>query len=87
MTDVAGVGKLVAMLEAAQVDREVIGYRMKLVALADRFAAGERSTIAAEAQAHADALVCLMEEAPLTKRRKIDYLIDRYEALRLNCLS
>ena len=69
-------------MEAAQVDREVIGYRMKLVALSDRFAAGDRSAIAAEAQADADALVCLMEEAPLRKRSKIDYLIDRYEALR-----
>lgn len=75
------------MLDADHVDREVIGYRMKLVALADRFAAGERSAVAAEAQAHADALICLMEEAPLVKRRKIDHLIDRYEALRVSCAS
>ena len=71
------------MLEGATVDREVIGYRMKLFALLDRFIAGERSVIAREAQAHADALMCLMEEAPLQKRAKIDNLIDRYESLRL----
>lgn len=75
------------MLEAAKVDREIIGYRMKLFALSARFQDGERSSIAAEAQALADALVCLMEEAPLRKRKKIDYLIDRYEALRRRCLS
>ncbi|RYE55504.1 MAG: hypothetical protein EOP18_05800 [Rhizobiaceae bacterium] len=73
------------MLESSAVDREVIAYRMKLVALIDRFMAGERSLIAIEAQAHADALVCLMEEAPLAKRPKIDHLIDRYESLRINC--
>lgn len=78
---------VVPMLEAAQVDREIIGYRMKLVALYDRFEAGERSTIATEAQAHSDALICLMEESPLAKRRKIDHLIDRYEALRVSCAS
>lgn len=75
------------MLEAATVDREVIGYRMKLVALLDRFMAGERSLIAIEAQAHADALICLMEEAPLRKRAKIDHLVDRYESLRISCAS
>jgi hypothetical protein len=40
--------------------------------------------IAAEAQNYADALTCLLEESPLGKREKIDYLIDRYEALRIN---
>jgi hypothetical protein len=76
------------MLEGATVDREVIGYRMKLVALLDRITAGgERSLIAIEAQAHADALICLMEKAPLRKRAKIDYLIDRYESLRVSCAS
>ena len=75
------------MMEAAWVDREVVGYRMKLVALLDRFMAGERSLIAIEAQAHADALICLMEESPLPKRAKIDHLIDRYESLRVSCLS
>lgn len=29
-----------------------------------------------------DALICLLEEAPFRKRKEIDYLIDRYEALR-----
>jgi len=75
------------MLEGPQVDREVIGYRMKLVALLDRYMAGERSLVAAEAQSNADALICLLEEAPLTKRAEIDYLIDRYEALRGMCSS
>jgi len=75
------------MLEGAQVDREIVGYRMKLVALLDRFVAGERSQIAIEAQVHADVLICLMEEAPLQKRAAIDYLIDRYESLRGSCAS
>jgi hypothetical protein len=80
-------GTFAGMLEAAAVDREVMEYRTKLVALLDRFMAGERSLIALEAQAHADALICLMEEAPLPKRQKIDHLIDRYESLRSNCAS
>lgn len=75
------------MLEPATIDRELIGYRMKLWALASRYDAGERSAVAVEAQDHADALVCLMEEAPLEKRAKIDGLIDRYEALRVSCSS
>jgi hypothetical protein len=33
------------------------------------------------------ALTCLLEEAPLGKRERIDHLIDRYEALRISCLS
>lgn len=75
------------MLEGAQVDREIVGYRMKLVALLNRFMAGERSLVAIEAQAHADALICLMEEAPLQRRAAIDYLIDRCESLRGSCAS
>jgi hypothetical protein len=75
------------MFEASNIDREVMVYRTKLIALLDRFMAGERSLIAIEAQAHADALVCLMEEAPLRKRAKIDHLIDRYESLRMNCAN
>lgn len=75
------------MLEAAAIDREVMVYRTKLIELLDRFMAGERSLIAVEAQAHADALVCLMEEAPLPKRAKIDHLIDRYESLRIGCAN
>lgn len=71
------------MMEAAAVDREIIAYRMKLFALLDRFTAGERALIAMEAQAHADALICLMEEAPVEKRAKIDHLVDRYESLRI----
>lgn len=70
------------MLSRQQVFIEVAAYRLKLLALSDRFAAGERSTVAGEAQSCADALVCLLEEAPLSARPPIDYLIDRYEALR-----
>jgi len=68
------------MLAADQVVREIAGYRLKLLLLADRFAAGERSTIPLEAQSCADALICLMEEAS-AHRETIDYLVDRYEAL------
>jgi hypothetical protein len=75
------------MFDEAATEREVIAYRLKLLALADRYAAGARSLIAAEAQQCADALICLLEEAPLDKREKIDRLIDRYEALRSRCLS
>lgn len=66
---------------------EVIVYELKLVALSDRYAAGARSLITAEAQQCADALTCLLEEAPLGMRERIDHLIDRYEALRISCLS
>jgi hypothetical protein len=45
-----------------------------------------RSPIAKEAQTHADALVCLMEESPLPQRKAINYLVDRYEALRIASL-
>lgn len=71
-------------MEHAKVTEEIIGYRMKLVALSARFEAGERSSISSEAQNHADALTCLMEVAPLAKRTAIDYLIDRYETLRIH---
>ena len=40
-----------------------------------------------EAKSLADDLICLLEEAPLGKRARIDHLIDRYEALRISCLS
>lgn len=75
------------MLDATKVDEELVGYRMKLMALASRYEAGERSTIAAEAQDCGDALICLMEEAPVAKREAVDYLVDRYEALRISCSS
>jgi hypothetical protein len=69
------------------VDKEVVAYRLKLVALGNRFTAGERSTVEREAQSCADDLICLMEEAPLGKRAKIDVLIDKFEALRAACLN
>lgn len=75
------------MLSSEQVVRELAAYRLKLLALGDRFAAGERSALAPEAQSCGDDLVCLMEEAPLEYRKAIDYLVDRYESLRVNCSS
>jgi hypothetical protein len=75
------------MLDAASVDREVVAYRLKLLALGDRFAAGERSTVRVKALTCADALTCLLEEAPLEQREAVDYLVDRYEALGASCLS
>ncbi len=74
-------------LDAATTERELTAYRLKLIALSDRYAAGARTLIAEEAQACADALTCLLEEAPLHLRGKIDYLIDRYESLRIQCLN
>jgi len=75
------------MLDDADIERQIAAYRLKLVALADRHAAGARSLIAVEAQECADALICLLEEAPLGQRTRIDYLIDRYEALRVSCVN
>jgi hypothetical protein len=75
------------MLDDLATEREIVAYRLKLLTLSDRYAAGARSVIAAEAQQCADALICLMEEAPLCKRATIDHLVDRYEALRISCLS
>ena len=71
----------------AQTEAEIVSYRQTLLALIDRYAAGARSLVAVEAQQCSDALICLLEEAPLARRQEIDYLIDRYEALRLRCLS
>jgi hypothetical protein len=75
------------MFDDFETERELAGYRLKLMALGDRYSAGARSLVAAESQDCADALICLMEKAPLSKRAKIDHLIDRYEALRINCSS
>lgn len=75
------------MFDEVDTEFEIAAYQLKLMALADRYAAGARSLIAHEAQNRADALTCLLEEAPLRKREKIDYLIDRYEALRIGCLD
>lgn len=73
------------MFTGAATEREIAAYRLKLLTLSDRYAAGERSPIAVEAQQCGDALICLLDEAPLAKRIKIDHLIDRYEALRISC--
>lgn len=74
------------MFDDAHTQREIAAYQLRLLTLADRFGAGARSLIAVEAQQCADALTCLLEEAPLGKRAQIEYLIDRYETLRINCL-
>lgn len=75
------------MLEPAAVDREIIAYRMKLFVLVERYRAGERRLLERDARHCADALICLMEEAPLRQRQATDYLVDRYESLRASCLS
>ncbi len=75
------------MFDDIDTEYEIAAYRLKLLALSDRYAAGARSIIGAEAQQCGDALTCLMEEAPLGRRETIDHLIDRYEALRISCLS
>jgi hypothetical protein len=75
------------MLDEIATEYEIVAYRLKLMVLADRYTAGARSLIAAEAQQCADALICLLEEAPPGMRERIDLLIDRYEALRIRCMS
>ena len=75
------------MLNALKVEEEIAAYNLKLLALSARFQRGERAAVGVEAQSLADDLICLLEEAPLSKRERIDHLIDRYEALRINCLS
>lgn len=75
------------MLDDLSVEEEIASYRLRLLALGDRFRRGDRSAVGVEAQSLADDLICLLEEAPLEKRQRIDHLIDRYEALRINCLN
>lgn len=75
------------MLNAEQVEWEISAYREKLVATSDRYQSGERANLVAELQRYGDALVCLMEEAPLDQRERIDTLIDRVEALRISCMN
>jgi hypothetical protein len=75
------------MLDEIATEREISTYRIRLEALVERYAAGGRSLVAEHAQQCADVLICLLEEAPLSKRERIDYLIDRYEALWISCLS
>jgi hypothetical protein len=76
-----------AMLTDEQVEWEIEAYDQKLLTLSERYMAGERSGMVAELQGHGDALICLLEEAPLSRRNRIDHLIDRYEALRISCMS
>lgn len=75
------------MLARDVVNEEIAAFRNRLSDLLRRFHAGELTGVGIEAQAGADALMCLMEEAPLERREPIDYLIDRYEAPRGSCLS
>lgn len=75
------------MFSEINAEYEIAAYQLKLLALSDRYAAGARSLLALEAQRCADALTCLLEEVPLSKQARVDYLIDRYEALRIRCLS
>lgn len=75
------------MLSSQETIRELSAYRLKLLVLGDRFATGERTTVGAEALSAADALTCLLEEAPPEHAGAVDYLIDRYEALRARCLA
>jgi hypothetical protein len=76
-----------AMLTADQVEWEIAAYGEKLLKLSDRYGAGERSAMVAELQQNGDALICLLEEAPLEQRERVDNLIDRYESLRISCMS
>jgi len=57
--------------------------RDALVLLADFLANGQRTTgeVFLRARAELDALVTLLEEAPEGRRRDVEYLIERYEAL------
>jgi len=75
------------MLSAEQVDWEIEAYDQKLLTLSERYMGGERSAMVAEVQGHGDALIGLLEEAPLSRRKRIDNLIDRFEALRISCMS
>jgi hypothetical protein len=75
------------MLSAEVVVHQTAIYLLKLMALLERYDAGERTAVATEAQADADALICLMEDAPPEHREAIDYLIDRYEALRASSVQ
>ena len=75
------------MLEADVVIREIASYTLRLLALMDRFEAGERAAVGAEARFCADALTCLLEEAPLGQRKAVDYLVDRFETLRASCMD
>ena len=75
------------MLTAEQVEWEISAYNLKLLAMSDRYRAGERSIMVAELQRYGDELICLLEEAPLSRRNRIDALIDGFESLRTSCMN
>lgn len=61
--------------------QDIQSFEESLADLAERAAAGERSELYPDARADADALVCLLEEAPKHYRPKVLYLLERYESL------
>lgn len=64
-----------------QVHRELAEYREAVVRLAERYVAGERSTLYREVREIADALSCLAEEAPESMREAVLGLLERAESL------
>ena len=54
-----------------------------LVVLSELLVTGGRSSseVFLRARAELDALVCLLDELPETRRSDVEYLIERYEAL------
>lgn len=58
------------MLSRSKVADEIAAFRLKLGALHARYLDGERGGVVEEARSCGDALVCLMEEAPLELREK-----------------
>jgi len=79
--------QIAVMLDEASVEAELVVYQLKLMKLVDRFGLGERSSLLVASQACEDALICLVEEAPSDQRKQIEYLAERFGALRLSCLN
>jgi hypothetical protein len=75
------------MLDANQVEEEIADYRRQLGILIGLFGDGKRSQLIPRLRARGDELICLLEEAPLWQRGEIDLLIDKFEALRISCMS
>jgi hypothetical protein len=75
------------MLDGHYVDKETLGYRMKLATLHGRYQAGERSTLAAEMFTLMDEIVILRDDAPASKRGKLSTLLKRFEALYAMCVD
>ena len=74
-------------MTSAEVDREIARYQTALMDLLSRFEIGERGGVGREATTLSDELICLLEEAPESRRVEVDYLIDRFEALRISSLD